>query len=471
MPTRPAPAAAHLVLLALLAGAGLPAAAAAPAPQPSRGVYRLPFADGTPVRVAPGPADAHRPGRVVLMGRDGGRDRVVAAADGTVRHQVDGSDAPRGCDAGPAGGPSGSHVWIEHANGEWTRYGPLARGSSTAPGLRVGRFVRAGTVLGRLSDGGCPGGARLHFEVAVPKVGPGRPAGGSAPLERADGARQRIPRICGIEGWVFRRGGHYRARAVPGALLPGTADVVRHGVPARDYPCLLEQAVAAGYALDRIDGFDVGGRVFYNAVFRPATGMTAAFHGLSAAQYRRRFDDLGRKGYRPHALDVHATPDGLRYAAIFRREAGPAVRLHLAADAAAYRERMVAWGAEGYRPRSLSVASRGGRRHYAVLYEKADAGHWQAHAVLDAGQYALALERNARAGRHLVHLDAHVHAGRPFFSAVWSSRAGAAATRHGLTAAGHAQVARRLAAAGHRTGGVTGYAVAGRARYAAFWRR
>ena len=63
------------------------------------------------------------------------------------------------------------------------------------------------------------------------------------------------------------------ARKVPGAIKPGAKEVARHGVPARDYQCLFDQAVNAGYALEWIDGFDVGGKVYYNAVFRPNANM------------------------------------------------------------------------------------------------------------------------------------------------------------------------------------------------------
>lgn len=438
----------------------------------SKGVYRIPYADGTEVRVTNDHVKHSPPGRIDMSGRGGGPYRIVAAADGTVRHVVDGFDKRLDCKGLAGGEQKNNYVWIEHANGEWTKYTHMAKGSSTKAGLKVGQFVKAGTVLGEESDVGCASGDHLHFEVGVPKANGGITAVGGFLIDNDGSARNRIPRICGIDGGIFKSGGTYDARKVPGAIPAGSAEVARHGVPARDYQCLYDQAVAAGYAPDWIDGFDVGGEVFYNVVFRPATIMTAASHGLTAAQYQQRFDDLTGKGYRPHVVDAYATADGVRYAAIFRRQAGPAFRAYHGLTADAHQQRMDTWTAEGYRPRSVAVASSGGQRTYTAIYEKADLGSWQAKSQLDAAQYQQAFDANARDGRHLVYLNAYVHGGKPFFSAIWSSKASAAyVARHGLSSTAYQTAWEQQSAKGQRTRDVTAYAVGGSARYAAIWRK
>ncbi|MDQ3287318.1 MAG: peptidoglycan DD-metalloendopeptidase family protein [Pseudomonadota bacterium] len=438
----------------------------------SKGVYRIPYADGTQVRVGSDSVDHSPPGRIGLNGRGGGPYRIVAAADGTVRHVVDGFDQRIDCRYLPVGEHRNNYVWIEHANGEWTKYTHMAKGSSTAAGLKPGQFVKAGTVVGEEGDVGCATGDHLHFEVGVPKARDGIAIVGGFLTGNAGSARNRIPRICGIAGSGFESGVSYDARKVPGALPAGAMEIVRHGVAARDFQCLFDQAVSAGYVLDWINGFDVGGRVFYNAVFRPAGTMTAAFNGLTASQYQHRFDDLTGKGYRPHLVDVYGTTGGLRYAAIFRRQDGPAFRAYHGLSADRHRQRVDAWTAEGYRPRAIAVASSGGERHHAAIFEKVDIGHWQAEAHLDAGTYQKAFDANARAGRHLVYLDSYVHRGQPQFSAIWSSRADPGySAGHGLSARQYEQASQQAAAKGLRTRNVTGYAVGGSARYAAFWRR
>ena len=456
----------------LVAALALACSAPALALDASKGVYRIPYADGTEVRVTNDHLKHSPPGRIDMSGRGGSRYTVVAAADGTVRHVVDGFDTRIDCKAKPAPAQENNYVWIEHANGEWTKYTHMAKGSSAKAGIKVGAFVKAGTPLGEESDVGCASGDHLHFEVGVPKATGGVTTVGGFLTDNAGSKRNRIPRICGIDGGMFRSGETYEARKVPGAIPAGAGEVARHGVASRDYQCLFDQAAAAGYALDWVDGFDVEGKVFYNAVFRPAGVATAAVHGLTAAQYQQRFDDLTGKGYRPHVVDVYATSDGVRYAAIFRRAQAPAFRAYHGLSADAHQQRMDSWTAEGFRPRNVAVASSGGQRVYAAIYDKADIGSWQSKSSLDAAQYQQAFEANANDGRHLVYLNAYVHGGKPQFSAIWSSKAaGGYTARHGLTGAEYQAAWNQATAGGQRTRDVAGYAAGGSARYAAFWRK
>lgn len=466
-PSRPSADARTLLCLAAFACSG-PALAL----DASKGVYRIPYADGTEVRVSNDHLDHDPPGRIDMGGRGGGPYRIVAAADGTVRHVVDGFDRRLDCTDLAISEQKNNYVWMEHANGEWTKYTHLAKGSATKAGLKVGAFVKAGTELGEEGDVGCASGDHLHFEVGVPKAKDGITAVGGFLTDNTGSARNRIPRICGIDGGRFRSGTSYEARRVPRAIPAGAAEVARHGVPARDFQCLFDQAVAAGYAIDRLDGFDAGGAVFFNAVFRPATGITAAAHGLTAAQYQQRFDDLVRKGYRPRVVDAYATPGGLRYAAIFHRVDGPAFRAYHGLTADAHQQRMDALTAQGFRPRVVSVASHGGQRRYAAIYEQVDIGAWQARSKLDPAAYQKAFDANLREGRQLAYLNAYTHAGRPYFSAIWSSKAGPVGTaRHGLAGAAYQQAWEQATARGERTADVTAHAAGGVVRYAAFWRR
>ncbi len=443
----------------------------------SKGVYRIPYADDTKVRISRDHIQ-HGKGRIDMVGTGGAPYKIAAAADGTIRFIEDGYDKRIDCkkpngDSIPVSEQKNNFVWIEHANGEWTKYSHMAKGSSTGQAkLKVGKFVKAGTYLGDESDVGCADGDHLHFEVGVPRATNPLTSAGGFLADNDEGKRNRIPRICGIAGGVFQDGQTYTARSVPGAIKPGAREVARHGVPARDYQCLFDQAVAAGYALDWIDGFDVGGKVHYNAIFRPATVPTAGFHGLTGAQYQQRFDEYVDKGYRLHQIDVFNGDGGLRYAAIFRKQSGPAFKAYHGLSAAAHQQRLEALVKDGYRPRNIAVASSGGERHYAALYEKADIGSWHAKSQLGAAEYQQAFDDNAKAGRGLAYVNAYVHGGKPQFSAIWSAKgAGPLKARHGLSGAQYQDEWNSATGAGYLTRDVTGYSAGGAARYAAIWRK
>jgi hypothetical protein len=154
----------------------------------TKGRYRLPYANGTDVRAN----NDHRNhpaarNRMDLGGRGGAPYTIVAAADGWLRLIEDDNtlwcpsatttnpdpcgNTPNCCersDASCNAGCSNNFIWIEHPNGEWTKYSHMRTGSVAANGHQVGDFVQAGEALGIEGQIGFASGPHLHFEVAVP---------------------------------------------------------------------------------------------------------------------------------------------------------------------------------------------------------------------------------------------------------------------------------------------------------------
>lgn len=176
----------------------------------SQGVYRLPYADGTKVKVFDD-FESHRPqGRTDLFAVEAERPvEVVAAADGVVRAIQDSfSEQQSGRSANLC---HNNYVWIEHANGEWTNYSHIALHSATGrAGLHVGDRVRAGQQIGYEGAVGCAMLDHVHFEVAVPSSAP---IGSGGFLNDNDGGeRERKPRFCGVPNGVVEKGMTYVAR-------------------------------------------------------------------------------------------------------------------------------------------------------------------------------------------------------------------------------------------------------------------
>lgn len=140
----------------------------------SRNVYRIPYASGIEVRVNRDHY-THSParGRYDLKGFGNGGDcetnyPIVAAAEGIVRRIVDNHDV-HGPDCTSDCSDFNNYVWIEHANGEWSKYTHFKKNSVTGnAGLKVGDTVCAGKFLGYECDIGQASGAHLHFEVRRP---------------------------------------------------------------------------------------------------------------------------------------------------------------------------------------------------------------------------------------------------------------------------------------------------------------
>jgi murein DD-endopeptidase MepM/ murein hydrolase activator NlpD len=143
----------------------------------SRNIYRIPYASGTTIKIT-NDHNTHDPlGRYDMIGIEGGAScsinyKIVAAAAGVIRrlddsHDLHGSDCDDdNCDSYEA---FNNYIWIEHANGEWSKYSHIMRNSaSQVAGLHVGDTVCAGTFLGYECDIGKATGPHLHFEVRHP---------------------------------------------------------------------------------------------------------------------------------------------------------------------------------------------------------------------------------------------------------------------------------------------------------------
>jgi hypothetical protein len=181
-------------LLAGLCGTGQPQF------EMSRNIYRVPYGNGTDVHISRDHYNHSPVGRYDMSGSGNGSScslnyPIVAAASGYVRRIQDGFDV-HGPDCTQNCSDYNNYLWIEHANGEWTKYSHMRRNSTTVnAGLSVGDFVSVGQLVGYECEIGQASGPHLHFEVRHPN-NPGNVQISNAGGFMSD-ADHRIPVICG----------------------------------------------------------------------------------------------------------------------------------------------------------------------------------------------------------------------------------------------------------------------------------
>lgn len=168
----------------------------------SRNVYRVPYANGTDVEITSDHYTHNPVGRYDMVGYGNGSSctsnyRIVAAASGVVRRVVD-THHMHGADCnGDQCTDFNNYIWIEHANGEWTKYTHIMNSSAlVTAGLNEDDCITAGQFIGYECDIGKATWPHLHFEVLHPNdtaIIQISVAGGFM----ADAAH-RIPVFCGI---------------------------------------------------------------------------------------------------------------------------------------------------------------------------------------------------------------------------------------------------------------------------------
>lgn len=438
----------------------------------SDGVYRIPYENGKSVHVTNDHND-HNPIGPIDMNASSGNSphKIVAAADGTIRAVVDSFSARIDSDTGAA--CTNNYVWIEHPNGEWSKYSHMQQNSSTInAGLSIGITVTGGQYLGDEGEVGCASGPHLHFEIGVPQVTNPFTVTGGFLNDNAGSSRNRIPRICGIQNELFVSGGGYVARGVPGNMYPGSSEVARHGVPEQDYQCLFDQAVNGGYELVFVDVFDVNGNTYFNTLFRPKGNYPwASFHGLNSAQYQQKFDQYVADGYRPTLVESYRGGGGVLYTVIFKKISGPEFFAYHGISASDHQTRFENLTKDGWRPKNVSVVSNGGNRSYAALYEKINLGNYQLKSSVPVSQYQALFDQNFAAGRQIIYLNGYNHNGVAHLSTIWSSLpSGPFKARHGLSSSQYQTEWESANASNLQTQIVTGYESGNSTRYAAVWR-
>lgn len=174
----------------------------------SNGIYRIPFNDGTVVDITNDHFNHCPRGRIDMVA-EGAINYIAAAADGWIRAIEDDNDEM--CDCTSTFSCPNNYVWIEHPNGEWTKYTHMVENSVSSLGLNVGDWVTAGTALGLEGNVGCASGVHLHFEVAQPIDTNTLIYSSYGGYIDKDWAKNVIPVICSISGNVFEDGGEYTA--------------------------------------------------------------------------------------------------------------------------------------------------------------------------------------------------------------------------------------------------------------------
>lgn len=179
----------------------------------SHGWYRIPYGTGEFIRVSQDHVTHSPPIKEDWVDINGGplqQIPIVAAADGRIRSIVDDNTV---CCSDKANDVNCSacnnSVWIEHANGEWTKYSHFQTGTVTSPlvaNLDTNDCVVQGQLLGYEGQIGHTRGGDAKQTVCVdPLVDTTLKCGIHLHWEvryNQDEDFLRVPILCGVDGWI-----------------------------------------------------------------------------------------------------------------------------------------------------------------------------------------------------------------------------------------------------------------------------
>ncbi|MEP6919055.1 MAG: hypothetical protein ABJC89_25665, partial [Acidobacteriota bacterium] len=398
----------------------------------------------------------------------------------------------------PGGGNS---LWIKHDDGTYALYAHAAPGSIpaslcpnsktvldapvpdnaelldgvvgpatlVAPALR--KRVKAGDFLGRVGNTGNSTGPHTHIHVQKLNAS-GKWEG--TPLVFARGlATSWDDGKAGLEDWT----------SFSGKTIP-TGDVLfwppvrlsneyaRHGLPAADLQRTFSHLANSGFAPELFDCSGVGGEVFYNMVWRQASGLWRAHFGMTGDTIEGKFDAAKADGFHPVYIDSCTSKDGPRYVAIFEKTGG-LYRWRYGISAEDHQAMFENAGKEGLRPVNVSVIAVKGQRRYTSLFRKVEYGSMVLRSQLGEAEYQQAVSENKAAGRKPVYVAAYMLNGKPNFSAIFAEKPGGDwLARHDMTGGAYQAEWDAAVKGGFLTRALSGYDGAPKTlSLAAVWRK
>ncbi len=259
----------------------------------------------------------------------------------------------------------------------------------------------------------------------------------------------------------------------PNPYPAGGNDIAFIAVPSSQLPSPTFLQDGRNYHLRWLDGYMVNGNLFYNLIYTPYTGNPSrAFFNLDPQEYQATFDQQRSSGYRLSLVANYVVNNQVLVSAIFRPNDGTAIVAYHNKTQAEHQELVESLADDNYVPISVSVASIGGSRTYAALYELRNVGQWVLKSATPLTDYQAVFEEYTNDGLVLAYVDAYVLNGEIYFSGIWSQEhRGSSISRHNINLGSLADLLVSADDEGYGLGYISGYERNGQHNFNVTWWR
>ncbi len=264
------------------------------------------------------------------------------------------------------------------------------------------------------------------------------------------------------------------AASFPVAIGPAVniPRISRFLIPQGSYQGEFDYYANLGYRPVWIDGFDVNGSTYFNAIFEQDTSVPwMAFHNMTGASLDNWLSQFTGTSWRPTHIESYYINGSIRYALLAEDSPGPLWAAYRSASGATHQANFNSLVGQGYHATLTSPLMSGSNVSITALYEKSSVGLWSAYYGMTAAAYQTLFTSEAQAGRYLSYLNVYDDGGMPRFSAIWNSvQPNTWNGQHGLSASALNTQHNNLEAQGLLLRFVTGYAVGTTPYFGGCWK-
>ncbi len=256
---------------------------------------------------------------------------------------------------------------------------------------------------------------------------------------------------------------------IVGSAVFSQAFVTHHGMTSAEYQNKFDNYKNQGYRLVQVDGYAVGNTANFAAIWEKKTGPAmTTHHVMTAADYQNKFNTYKRQGYKLVLVDGYAIGNTAYYAAIWEKTGGD-IGAHHGMTGADYQKKYDEYKKLGYQPVWVSGYGIGNTAYYAAIWEKTNAS-MPTHHGMNSADYQAKFTAYLNDGYRLKMVSGYNVGNTDYYAAIWEKKSGPGwSARHRMTHMGYQNEFDNHNYTGYRLAHVSGYAIGGKATYAAIW--
>ncbi|MBC8067139.1 MAG: hypothetical protein IAG13_02305 [Deltaproteobacteria bacterium] len=196
-------------------------------------------------------------------------------------------------------------------------------------------------------------------------------------------------------------------------------EVQAHGWSYADYRERYDEIWSAGYRIESLDINVVDGKAQYSAVWKKIGNVAEKqVYGFSYDDYRAKYDDLWKDGWRLHLIEPYGIGLSTKYTAVWRKTGNVAEKQVYGKSYDAYREAYDELWKDGWRLHLLEPFVVAGSVKYTAVFRKGGGGEIQVYGKSYA-DYRAKYDQLWKDGWRLARLENYVIGGKTKYTAVW----------------------------------------------------
>jgi hypothetical protein len=247
----------------------------------------------------------------------------------------------------------------------------------------------------------------------------------------------------------------------------------RHEMTSTVYQNTFNSLVSQGYRLTDVSGYPINNNAYYAALWvQEPSPAWVANHGMTPQQYQDNFNTYVAEGYRPVVVDGYNVGGNVYFAAIFDKSPSSGWVAQHGMTAAQYQAAFNTYVGDGYRLKWVSGYQQGNDAYYAAIWEiPTSNAAWVAHHGMTSAQYQSYFDTYVGQGYRLILVGGYVVNNIDYYVAIWEkSSSGPWVARHGMSAAQYQSYFNTYVGQGYTLTCVSGYTLNGNQdTYAAIW--